>query len=80
MSTIDLLNTAANPLTEDSIKRIIELYSLNNNLTTSVMGANKRNNSRINSSDKEQLDREMFHTWKEQILGLSEKEAMELFE
>ena len=80
MSTIDLLNTAANPLTEDSIKRIIELYSLNNNLTTSVMGANKRNNSRINSTDKEQLDREMFHTWKEQILGLSEKEAMELFE
>ena len=80
MSTIDLINTSVNPLNEDSIKRIIELYSMNNNLTSSVMGANKRNNSRINMADKEELDREMFLAWKDEILNLSDKEAMELFE
>lgn len=80
MSTIDLLTTAANPLNEDSIKRIIELYSMNNNLTSSVMGANKRNNSRINSGDKEELDRQMFQSWRDEIINLTEEEAMELYE
>ena len=80
MSNIDLLNNSSNPLNIDSIRKIIELYSFNSNLHTSIMSANKRNNSRISNDDKNLFNYEMFSLWKNRIINTKMEEARELFE
>ncbi len=81
MSNLEVLKEVENPLNEVILNRIIGFYSQNNdNIYSNIMSGNKRNNSRINEEDRVAFNNSMFNSWKNEILNLSEKEAIDLFE
>ena len=80
MSNLELFDSVTDPLTIETLKRIIELYSLNPNFHTSLMSANKRNNSRINYFDKKNLEDSMFASWKKDVLALTQDDIKKLYQ
>ena len=80
MSNLEMLRNANDPLNIESLRRLIELFSYNQNFHMSMMSANKRNNSRVNLFDKKQLDDEMFISWKKDILALSKEDIIDLYQ
>ena len=80
MSNLEKLRNASDPLNIESLRKLIELFSYNQNFHMSMMSANKRNNSRVNLFDKKQLDDEMFISWKKEILSLSKEDIIDLYQ
>ena len=80
MNLIEIYDRIDNPLNISVINKLIEISALGSSMDNNIMSLSKNNNSRVIEADKERMYNEMFSSWKDMVLAISEEDAVKLYE